>query len=222
MRISTTQCSHFQHPEFVLEADESQVPDTYLQEIATTVEGMVAGGSFFQPDQTFQVGWMMTLVQSLDASHLTLAEPDMQSFPIKWVSGLTNTLRQLMLQLFMLDSVALRQQMNPPSIRDSLIACTRYNERSFLMNRSRGDGGTVSGWFVGCLNSEHDHDDPANLTCLSVYEAYLRQQGIQAFASFPVGSMIVMDHNDGVRVFKDHEELDIPPDSFLAQWFKRH
>ena len=60
----------------------------------------------------------------------------METFPIKWVPGITHTLRQKMLQVFMLDSVSLRQQMQMPTIVQSLIACTRYTTPNFLMLRS--------------------------------------------------------------------------------------
>ena len=68
---------------------------------------MVSQGSRFLPEQTFQIGWMMTKVKEYDASHLALVEPDMKSFPIKWIPGITHTLRQMMVQLLMLDSVRL-------------------------------------------------------------------------------------------------------------------
>ena len=60
MNISTTRCNTFGHPEFILEADESAVPDIYLGELADTIEGMVEEGERFSPGQTFQIGWMIT------------------------------------------------------------------------------------------------------------------------------------------------------------------
>ena len=218
MRITTTKCSQHRHPEFVLEADEAQVPEVYLQNVVQTIEGMVAGGSVFRPEQTFQIGWGLTLVKAA-GGQLTLVEPDMQSFPIQWVPGITHTLRQMMLQLFMLDSVGLRKQMDAPSIRDSLIACSRYHEPSFFLARSERDGAD-SGWFIGCRNDSHDHQNPANLQCISVYEAHLNQRGFQGFASFPVGSMIAIDRAHGLKVYLDDQELAVIPGSFLDEWFK--
>jgi hypothetical protein len=127
----------------------------------------------------------------------------------------------MMLQLFMLDSVAMRQQMDAPSILQSLIACTRYFGPGVFMNRTPPTSHRDSGWFIGCRNDEHDHSDPANLTCISIYEAFLRQKGILEFASFPVGSVILMDHENGIQMWKDDEKLEVQPGSFLAECLKR-
>ncbi len=220
MRITTTKCGQSGHLEFVLEADEAQVPSTYLTNVVQTIEDMVASGSIFKPDQTFQIGWGLTLVEP-SGEMLSLAEPDMESFPIKWTKGITNTLRQMMLQLFMLDSVGLRREMDAPSIRQSLVACNRYSEPNFFMSRSQPGGGSDSGWFIGCLSDDHDHQDVANLKCVSIYEAFLHQRAFEAFASFPVGSVISVDRDDGVKLFREDAALDIDPGSFLDEWSRK-
>ena len=220
MRIATTKCNQFGHPEVVLESDESQVPDVYLKNVVETLETMVASGSVFSPEQLFQIGWGVTLVKSA-GNMLSLVEPDMEAFPFKWTKGITNTLRQMMVQLFMLDSVGLREQMDAPSFCESLVVCNHYNESNFFMSRSEGSGGTDSGWFIGCLNDDHSHDDEGNLKCVSVYEAFLNQRGVQGFASFPVGSMIVVEPGNQIRVYNEDVELDIVSGSFLDEWFKQ-
>lgn len=220
MRITTTKCSQLGHPEFVLEADDVQVPSAYLTNVVQTIEEMVKGGSVFKPGQTFQIGWSLTLVEQL-GELLSLAEPDMESFPIKWTKGITSTLRQMMLQLVMLDSVGLRQEMDAPSIQQSLVACTRYDEQSFFMSRSHCSSGSDSGWFIGCMNDDHDHQEPANLKCISIYEAFLNQRGIQGFASFPVGSMIAVNGDHELKLFKEGAELGILPGSFLDEWTRK-
>lgn len=221
MILNTTKCGQFKHPEFTLEADESAVPATHLQDMAKTIESMVAQGSVFKPGETSQVGWMITEVQRYGTSQLTLVEPDMKSFPIKWVPGITHTLRQKMIQVFMLDSVSLRDDMEIPSILQSLLVCTRYTSSSFFMNRSENPNETDSGWFVGCLEDGHNHNDPANLRCVSLYEAYLHQHGIEGFVTFPVGSMIVCEPGEGVTIFKDGQKCSIQKGSMLEAWFRQ-
>ena len=49
------------------------------------------------------------------------------------------------------------------------------------MTRSDPTDSADSGWFVGCLADDHDHQQPANLTRVSLYEAFLRQPAIQGF-----------------------------------------
>jgi hypothetical protein len=222
MVIATTQCIAYRHPEFVLEADEALVPIVYLRKIADTIEQMVAGGSIFKVDQTFRVGWMMTLVRSHgDGNRLTLAEPDMQTTPIRWVDGITQTLRQMMLQLFMLDSVGLRDEIDLPTIQHSLIACAHYRDADFYMERGEATPAVDTGWFVGCTRGDHDHNAPANLHCISLYEAYLHQRGILAFAAFPVGSQILVTRERGPVISRHGKHIEIVAGSFLDDWFKK-
>ncbi len=221
MIISTTKCENFGHPEFVLEADESAVPDIYIRELVETIEHMVADGTVFQVAETFQIGWMLTRVQEKGPRLLTLEEPDMRSLPIQWIPSVTDTLRQKMLQVFMLDSVELRHEMQIPSIQQSLIACTHYTDCDFFMTRSKSTNERDSGWFVGCREHRHDHNDPGNLRCVSLYEAYLGQRGIQGFVTFPVGATVVVDRKNGVTIFNKGEPLGIVPGSFLDTWLQQ-
>jgi hypothetical protein len=221
MEIITARCSEFRHREFILRADETVVRDVYLTNAAQTVEAMVAAGEVFQPDETFQFGWMTAKIVA-EGSNLAFVEPDMQSFPIKWVPGLTETLRTQILQLFMLDSVSLRSEMEIPSIQESLIVCKRYDQSNFFMSRSVHENPTDSGWFVGCMGGRHDHNNPDNLKCISLYEAFLNQRGIQGFVSFPVGSMIVSSKKEGISIAKDGQNLDIVSGSFLDSWIDKN
>jgi hypothetical protein len=213
MRVTTTRCKSHSHPEFVLDAD-SEVPDSHLRELAQTIEEMVAAGSVFRPKQTFQVGWIVTQIASFDATQLTLVEPDMKSMPIRWVPGVTETLRQKMVQVFALDSFSLRDEMTMATALQSMVVCTEYTAPEFFMVRSEPDGND-SGWFVGCLGQDHDHNDAENLRCLSLYEASLHQRGIQNFLLFPVGTTVVNDTKNGLTVLKDDQPLELVPGSFL-------
>lgn len=218
MFLVTTQCERHGHPEFYLEADEACVPDVYLQHVVQTVEGMVASGSVFRPGQSFQIGWMWTEIRQLDETFLTICEPDMRTMPVAWVPGLTETLRTMMLQLFMLDSVGLRDQMDIPHMRQAVNICRRYVEPNFRMDRLPADGDSDSGWFVSCTDDRHDHGRPENVDCVSIYEAFLHQRGIQRFVSFPVGSVIVSDQRRRVELFLHGRPLKVLPGSFLDRW----
>jgi hypothetical protein len=89
------------------------------------------------------------------------------------------------------------------------------------MTRSKSTNDRDSGWFVGCLDREHDHNDASNIRCVSLYEAYLGQKGIEAFVTFPVGATIAVDRKDGVTIFGEGKPLDIVADSFLDTWLQR-
>src|SRR5581483_2306561 len=95
MVLTTNGCNKFGHKEFLVEADTSVVPEVYLRNIMGTIESMISEGSVLLPGQTFQIGWMLTQVQSHDSGLLTLAEPDLRNMPVKWVPGITQSLRHL-------------------------------------------------------------------------------------------------------------------------------
>jgi hypothetical protein len=88
------------------------------------------------------------------------------------------------------------------------------------MSRSEGTNERDSGWFVGCRDHGHDHNDPGNLRCLSLYEAYLGQRGIQGFVTFPAGATVVIERKNGVTIFNEGEPLRIVRGSFLDAWLQ--
>jgi hypothetical protein len=68
----------------------------------------------------------------------------------------------------------------------------------------------------------HDHNDPSNLECASLYAAFLHQPAIQGFISFPIGSTIILDHRNGLRILRDGQELPIQPNTLLSTWRQDH
>jgi hypothetical protein len=219
MLVSTTRCQDYGHAEFALEVDDSAVPHQHFARVIQTIEGMVAQGSVFAPGETFQIGWMTTQVQRYDEDRLTLFEPDMRSMPIVFVPGVTATLRQMMLQLFLIDSVAVpRHDMDIPNICQSAVACTKLGAATgLILSRDKVLHANDSGWFIGCHDEDHDHNSNANLICVSLYEAFLKQKPIQGWMAFPVGTLVALQDGEPPMVFKDGTKLAILPDSYLGQ-----
>lgn len=89
------------------------------------------------------------------------------------------------------------------------------------MSRSESTNERDSSWFVGCLDDGHDHNDTGNLRCISLYEAYLGQKGIQGFVTFPIEATIVVGRKKGVAILKQGEQLGIVRGSFLDTWLQR-
>jgi hypothetical protein len=223
MLVSTQRCHQFNHPEFVVEVDESRVPEEQIKRFMKDLEGMVAEGSVFEPRQTFKIGWMITEVQRFEGSRLTLLEPDMESLPIQLVPGITETLHQQIMQVFFIDSLAIpRQDMEIPDVRQSAMVCSRYRETNGLfLARSEPYKKTDSGWFLGCLDDDHDHEEVENLEVVSLYEAFLNRNEIHLWAAFPRGSLIALEEGLEPRISRDDTPLDIVPGSFLDQMIAR-
>jgi hypothetical protein len=223
MITSTTRCKDHCHAEFVLEVDEHVVPSQHISRVIDTIEGMVAQGSTFTPGETFQIGWMITKVQQYDEGRLTLFEPDMRTFPMAFVPGVTETLRQMMLQLFSIDSLAVpRGDMEIPNVCQSAIACKKYaSAKSLLLSRDKPHSPSDSGWFIGCLDEDHNHEDANQLVLISLFEAFLNQSQIQGWMAFPEKTLIVLQDSGAPKIFMDGKELPIVPNSFLAKILER-
>ena len=223
MLVSTQHCRKFDHPEFVLEVDESRIPDEQIKLFIDNLEGLVAEGTVFEPRQKFKIGWMLTEVREYEGSRLTLLEPDMESLPIQLVPGISESLHQQMMQVFFIDSLAVpRQDMEVPDIRQSAMVCSRYRESGDLfLARSEPYKKTDSGWFLGCLDDDHDHEAVENLEVVSLYEAFLKRREIEVWASFPRGSLIALERGVVPRITRDDVPLDIQPGSFLDRMIRR-
>jgi hypothetical protein len=224
MLLSTSRCGDHGHADFVLEFDEQAVSRPHAEDMIQTIEDMVARGSVFAPGETIQIGWMITQVRRYDESRLTLFEPDMRTIPMAFLPGVTETLRQMMLQLFFIDSLAIpREDMSMPNVRQSVITCGRYAvARSLLLMRGKALRQSDSGWFISCLDQDHDHEDPKNLVLVSLYDAFLRHKPIQGWMAFPSETLIALRDSGPPQVFRDGKELAVVPNSFLARALGRN
>jgi hypothetical protein len=222
LEVRTTRCREFGHRDFVLELEDCGIPEGHVQAVVKNIEDMVAAGSVFEPGETLQVGWMVTQVQRYDATHLTLVEPDLKSLPVSYTAGVTQTLRHLSLQVFMLESVLSAEDMHATSMLQSVVVCRNYDQSlDFFFDRRTPGDESDSGWFIGCLNKDHDHGEVENLRKTSLYEVLVRQPGIRSFALFPVGTTVIGRDGKHPQVFKEGELLPVRDGSLLDLWMNQ-
>lgn len=198
------------------------IPIEHIESFGRTVEAMVQNGTVFSVGETLLYGWMYTLVQRLTDNTLTLHEPDMRSMPIRFVPGVTETIRHTMLQLFALDSFGVdRSEMDVPTIRHSAIVCSRFGEGAgLIMDRSVPSDGADSGWFVGCANDDCDHNDVKNLRRISLYEVYLARPEIVYWVAFPCNTAVLRTDDCAPQVFRDGAPVALIPGSFMDELWK--
>jgi hypothetical protein len=141
-----------------------------------------------------------------------------------FVPGVTATLRQMMLQLFFIDSLAVpRNDMKLPSVRQAATVCKNYGSaKRFLVSRDKPQAARDSGWSIVCHHDDHDHGAADNLAIVSLYEAFLNRNEIQGWMAFPAGTMIALQDGQPPRVFKDGAEARILQDSFLARLLQKN
>jgi len=72
----------------------------------------------------------------------------------------------------------------------------------------------VSGWFIACADSDHDHNAVENLKKVTLYEAIVRHcPAALRFLGFPFGALIGVE---GEPVFSlNGERLAVRKDSFV-------
>ena len=215
--LRTTNCRAHGHPEFEIAFDPALVPvENDVHSFLAWLEQSVAEGEHYLPGQTCQVGWAITEVRSAGDDSLSLWEPDMQSMPIVWEQTVSRTLRDLRLQKDVVESVLSPDDLSFPSLLQSGLICTWLGTTTgLIMERVEGSGND-SGWFCGCYDADHDHNDAAELKCVSLYEAavcYAPQ--IVPYLALPSG--ILLSVCDGIPTINlNGEPLEFKPGSLLA------
>jgi hypothetical protein len=182
---------------------------------ANTLQVMVNNGSRFEGGQTMQIGWSVVRFEQA-ADLLELREPDFLSMPTKWLPGISKSLQHLALHRDVVESVLPVEELAIPGMRQSCLACNRIGDgNGFFMHRTEFSG-QDSGWFFGCFDREHNHDDAANLLRMSLYEVVVRRVGAALpFLALPLESMVALDR--GRRsIYRYDLALEPKPGSCLA------
>jgi hypothetical protein len=216
MRKTTTNCNKYGQPEFSVAFEQDKVLENDIQWFIRWLESEVAEGKRFLPGETIQVGWMIAKVESFEDGKLKICEPDMESFPVKFVDSVGTTLNHLRFQKMVAESIGLADKLLFSPLHHSAITCKRFKEHvGFFMDRLEPKA-TDSGWFIGCDDPRHDHQNPNNLERKSLYELVVRyESSITQYLALPAG--ISAHIRDGVPSFYRKEtKLPILPNSYLA------
>jgi len=213
----TTACQKHQHPEFQINYDPALVPvEDDVRWFLGWLEQSVSMGEKFSDGQTCQVGWAITEMRSGEDGVLCIWEPDIRQMPIAWVESVSHTLNQLRLQKDVCESVFTLAELSFPSMRQSAIICTKLGTTEAVIMERSEPRGNDSGWFVGCRDEDHDHNNVGELKCVSLYEAAVRYQPrIIPFLALPPGVLLSVG-NDAPAVFQNGQPLALKPGSYLA------
>jgi hypothetical protein len=193
-----TRCSRAGQREIGFEVD-SVIPEHSAQHVVAMVEGLVNGGAVISDGQTIQLGWMILQVVSQADGSLELHEPDGLVIPIRFKPNITLAVSHMMWQLWHADSYAIpRDTLDIPSILTSAIVCSAYSgSDGLLLTRAEKSDEMDSGWFIGCTDPLHDHNDVANLKRESLYQTFIHRPGIAPWMTFPTGSSVLLKPDQG-------------------------
>jgi hypothetical protein len=220
MKRSTTQCHKYNHPEFTLEVGPEVIePD--LDWLIRYLEESVAQGTRYVPGQTVQLGWTILEVRDLGdlgGNRLALFEPDMEHMPIHFVNSVTRCLVHLRVQKDVVESVLPAESLAFPSQLHAGLRCSRLRSGAgMIMSRSQPDTDekSVSGWFAGCDDDGHDHNDPKSLQYVSLYEMAKDCPGVIPYLALPPGSGLVIPAKGRPTICFEEQELKFKKGSML-------
>jgi hypothetical protein len=216
MKGITTNCSKYGQQEISVAYEQEKVLESDVKWLLEWLESEVTNGRRFLPSETIQIGWMLTKLEPFGDGILKIYEPDMKSFPVKFVDSVTHTLTHLRFQKMVAESIGVADELSFPPLNHSAVTCNRFREHvGIFMDRLKPKD-SDSGWFIGCDDPNHDHQDRNNLRRKSLYELVVRhEQSIISYLALPAG--ISVHIRDGVPSFRRGEkQLAILPNSFLA------
>lgn len=219
MKLQTTTCSDHGHPEFAIEFDSEGIPEEHGRELVETIEEMVAEGSVFRPGETFAIGWMITKIESAEDGTLTLCEPDLNTNPLEYRAGVSETLRIKMIQVFTADSYGIdRDDLMIPTIGQLAVACNRVPEAdAILLARNDDADPDDSGWFVLCHDDDHDHEAGDSIGVVPLHELARVRPDVINFMMFPTGCTLLLEAGVEPVVLRDDERLELEKGSFFDQ-----
>lgn len=219
--LRTTKCRRYGHPEFRVSYDPAVVVVADdVEWFIGWLQDSVAEGTWYKAGETCQIGWVLVQVRQHDGDELTFYEPDMGSFPIEWTEGVTSTLSQLRRQKDVVESVLGAEEVSFPSLRQSAIVCTRLGQYADMILERTNPEGLDSGWFCGCREDDHDHNNVAELRKVSLYEAAVRYAPqIVPYLAFPPGVLVALC-DDAPVIFHHGEPLEFLPGSYLAARYR--
>jgi hypothetical protein len=222
MELVTTECSEHDHPEVVITFDDTGIPEETGRVLVRTIEQMVAEGSVFRPGESFAIGWMIAEIAEAGEGRLTLREPDLDTAPLEYRDGVTETLRHKMIQVFSGDSYGIeRDRLVIPTINQLAIACEKVPESSaLLLARNDSSDPDDSGWFALCTDEDHDHEDTGNIGVVPLHELARVRPEIIAWMMFPTGTTLLLEPEEAPLVMLDDVALELVEGSFVDQMLR--
>jgi hypothetical protein len=177
-----------------IQFDSAVVSPANVEWFGGVMQRMASDGSRFESGQTMELGWSVVRLEAAHDGVLEIREPDFRSMPTKWLPGVSNSLVHMALHRDIVESVLPVDEMAIPGMRQSCIVCNETgDEPGFFMDRTEPRG-QDSGWFFGCLHRGHNHETPANLLKMSLYELVVRRaRAALPFLALPTGSMVALD-----------------------------
>ncbi|AYZ62967.1 hypothetical protein EGY31_06715 [Burkholderia multivorans] len=210
----TVNCKRFDHPEFQIQVSDRTIPAVDIGWLLRFLEQSVAGGERFRAGETLQIGWMLTMLEVGKDDILRIMEPDMKAIPIEFIDSVDSTLKHLRNQKDIVASVALTQEPDFPSLRQSAVVHVDYKSASSVLLTRYPARETDSGWTLTDLNDEAGSQDPSRYVKISLYQLGVNRPDLVQFLALPSGMQVVVAGST-IRVKDSDGEIQPVPGSYL-------
>ena len=199
MIFRTSACSPHGHPEVSFVFAE-HVPVPGLEKMLLGYfERQVAGGVRFLPGQTIDLAG--SVLRTFDRGDGTLGVRDAgaDGQPVEPESAHRGLMRTWMRQ-----EVARSYGFSPefPALNAGALVCTATgtSRHALMLKRLPPVDARDSGWYVGCTDERHDHDQEANLQHVALGAIPQHFPWLDQFFALPVGTELVVEMAERVRV----------------------
>jgi hypothetical protein len=183
------------------------------------------------PKQTMRYGWT-TLRFVTDEHNLSgigtdtlLIEERQNSFSEKnplYVTGVTRTLALLQLQHEAIRRNRVAGNAIYPHHSQQALVCRRVTPetirhfRPLKADRAWEPDIHDSGWFIGCCDQDHDHDNPDESAMIHLFHLVESSPGLFPYLAMPVGTMLVFEEHQAIVFRPDEDEGQVDPGSLLS------
>ena len=210
---------NIKHPDFEIVFHKKPSVEADVEALLKFIHDSVMRGTAYKPGQTFEIGWMLCNIESTPSGTLTLFEPDFQSFPINWINSSSHTMLHLRLQRSAVESINMLEQVDFPRLDTSGLMCNQFTcSDEFIFDRQSKS--KDSGWFFGCDNESHDHNDITVLSRQSLYALALLNPNVVHLLALPVG-VSGRVHKRSIELFHDEQKIELVPESYLDQKYPK-
>ena len=185
--FSTRTCGQHAHPEFTVQFAGKPIPGGERL-LLSYFEAEVARGARFGPGHTIGLGGhTLRLVDRRDGT-LGVEEPIPSPKP-KWIEAVDRTVREVMFQRWICDSVGQLPSF-PPRGSDCLASACSEGSDAIVLTRVEPPAGLpqASGWMISCPE-DHDHGERTPLPLLAL--SALRPFAVQ-FLALPTESAVLL------------------------------
>lgn len=195
----TSDCSRYGHAEVAFVFAE-RIPVPGLERMLLGyIEGRVASGVRFRSGHDIDIGGsILRLFERVDGT-LGLRDVGPDGQVVEPESAHRSVVRTWQRQ-----EVARSYGLSPefPGASASALVCTATgtSRHALMLKRTRPMDARDSGWYVGCTDERHDHEDPANLQAVALGTIPEQFPWLDPFFALPVDTDLVVEMAERVSV----------------------